>query len=465
MKAAARRTAASMSGELQLSYLPFRRPWVPDVGRRLQWLRRANRMVLLEDGFPGRLKNGRLLVHPMDGRYLLEALMDAQEDRPRRRLHAAIGRTARAVIGRAEALGEALVLRYVDTASSMADGAHHISGLPQAYYATALTRAARLLDDDAIQDAADRFFRALLVPVAEGGALYADGASLAQVPTRPRDLILNGWLSMLVSVHRYSELRDSDAARDLFAANLPTLRRLLPQYDVPELRLSRYGLTGPLQLRLEFSAPGVRVTDLRIDVPAEGVVRLPGRSGRRWTPRAEMKDVAERTDRQGTESLKLGGTTLRCTAVLSRAGHPRPNRLRFRLTSRDAVSVTTSAHIGRYDADASSTVERQWVELEARHVGKGTHAVAIDLPYGPIDLFAYPTHFTRGAGGARVNAYHGTHIVRLRELAAITGDEVFAGWADRWAAYVAEWPDRPELKGGICWTPEGDVDVAAESPI
>ena len=416
-------------------------------------------MVLLEDGFPGRLKGGRVVVHPMDGRYLLEALLDAQAERPKRRLHAAIARTARAVVGRAEPLGDALVLRYVDTASSMAGGQSHPSGLPQAYYAVALTRAARLLGDGALQVAADRFFAALLVPVADGGVLYpnGNGVALAQVPTRPRDLILNGWVSMLVSVHRYAELRDAQPARELFAANLDTLRRLLPLYDVPALRLSRYGLTGPLQLRLDVSAPGVKVTDLRVALPGEGEVRLPAREGGRWTPRADVQDVARRTARGRVETVTLREGTLRCTAVLSRAGYPEPNRLRFRVTSRSKATLTTSAHVGQYDADASSPIEREWVELDSRPIEAGTHAVEIAIPYETVDLVAYPTHFTRGLGGERVNSYHGTHIVRLRELAAITGDPELAEWAERWAGYVTEWPDLPELKGGTCWTPEGSL--------
>ena len=416
-------------------------------------------MVLLDDGFPGRLKADRVIVHPMDGRYLLEALLAEQDERPRRRLHAAIARTAHAIVGRAEPLGDALVIPYVDTASSMAGGSRHISGLPQAYYAVGLSRAAQMLGDESLQAAGDRFFRALLIPVSDGGALYPDGGgpALAQVPTRPRDLILNGWLSMLVSVHRYAQLRDSEPARELFAANLPTLRRLLPLYDVPQLRLSRYGLTGPLQLRLEMSMPGVRITDLRVALPGEGDVRLLLSDGGRWTPRIHAQDVARRSETRGRETVTIAGEVVHVTTVLTRAGYPEPNHLRMRIASRAGLRLRTSAHIGRYDPAASSTVEREWVQLRSTRVAPGSHAVEIELPYRPIELFAYPTHFTPGPDGGRVNAYHGTHIVRLRELADITGDPEFSAWAERWAGYVGEWPDRPELEGGTCWTPEGEL--------
>jgi hypothetical protein len=434
---------------------------VPDLGERLEWLCRANTMVILEDGFPARLSNGILVVHPLDGRYLLEALLETQAEIPRRRLRAAIARVAYAIVARAEPLGEALVLWYADTASSMAAGQRHTSGLLQAYYAAALTRAARLLGDEVLQTAADRFFAALLTPASEGGALYDNGdeISLAQVPMKPRDFILNGWLSMLVSVHSYAEMRGSGPARALFSANVATLRRVLPLYDVPALRLSRYSLIGPLLLRLGFSTAvdGVTVTDLRIALPEDGEIRLPLKAGGRWTARAYPEDADPVPTRRRHETLAPRARGLRCIAVLTLAGYPTPNRLRMRLDSPRSLILTTSAHIGHYDPDTSATVDRTWVELDSRSLTAGTHDLDIELPYPPIELFAYPTNFARGGPGERVNTYHGTHIVRLRQLAALSGVSEFSDWAERWAGYILEWPANPELVGATCWTPEGAI--------
>jgi hypothetical protein len=455
------RSAPRRSDGEPTPYLPFRSPFVPDTGSRLHRLRQAAHLVLLADGYPARLHEGQVVIHPLDGRYLLEALLAAQAERPRRQLHGAISRTAHAIIGRAEPLGSALVMRYADTASSMVGGRPHISGLPQAYYATALTRSARLLDDAHLQTAADRFFAALLIPVAEGGTLYRMGhdTALALVPMRPRDLVLNGWLSMLVSLDTYAELRDSGEARELLAANVRTLRRLLPLYDVPQLRLSRYGLTGPLLLRLGFSdsIQGVSVTDLRLAVPGEGEVRLPCRLGARWTPRAYPQDAEVRSTAAGKESLAPRRRGLRFVAVLSRAGYPKRNRVRFRLATPRPLTLATSVHIGRYDPMASATVDRAWIELGLHSVQAGSHELDIELPYEPIDLFAYPTNFTRGGSGQKVNTYHGTHIARLRELAQATGLPELRVWADRWMGYTREWEKQPQLAGGVCWTPEGDL--------
>ncbi len=430
--------------------------------QRLRWLTRTTRIVLLADGFPARLRDGQILIHPLDGRYLLEALMAAQADHPRRRLHAAIGRTARAIVGRSEPLGEALVMRYVDTASAMAQGRTHVSALAQSYYAAALTRASQLLGDKELQRAADRFFQALQIPVEEGGAVYRSGSDtvFALVPTRPRDFILNGWLSTLVSLHDYAELRDSDPARDLVRSSIGTLRRYLPLYDVPELHLSRYGLTGPVLLRLGFAgglAAGVRISRLRVAIPGEGEIALPSRHGGRWTARAYPEDAAAEEGKRGAEVLLPHGRGVRMVAVLSRAPYPRPNRLRFHIRVPRDMSIVVTAHVGRYDPMASATLDRSWAELRTIAVPAGSHDIDVELPYRPLGHFAYPTNFTRGGPGQKVNTYHGTHIVRLRRLAVVTSDPQFQAWADRWLRYTKQWRRHQLYADGICWTPEGTL--------
>jgi hypothetical protein len=440
-------------------YLPFAPPFVPSTGARLRWLRRQTRLVLLADGFPGRLRSGRVLVHPLDGRYLLEALLAEQAERPRRRLHLVIARTAAAVVRRAEPVGDALLMRYVDTASSMAAGQPHPSGLAQAYYAAALARAAAAVGDEDLARSADRFFNALLVPVNEGGVLYRAGPDLvpAIVPTKPRDLVLNGWLSSLVAIHAYGELRDSQPARDLIRASLRTLLRLLPAYDVPALHLSRYGLTGPILLRIGFggSPDGVRVSRLRVAIPGEGEYELPSRTGSRWVARAYPEDAAAEVDSGGRVALIPRARGLRAVAILSRAPYPRRNRLRFHVRSPREMSVTLTAHIGRYDPQTSATIDRSWVSLGSIDLRRGSRDVDFELPYEQIELFAYPTNFTRGGPGSQVNTYHGTHVLRLRQLAAISGLRELEEWADRWLAYTKRWSGHPDYADGVCWTPEG----------
>ena len=456
------RTAPALTSGVPMPYLPFVAPFVPRTGDRLRWLRDATRLVLLADGYPARLREGRVVVHPLDGRYLLEALLAEQAHRPRRRLHAAIARTSLAIIGRAKPSGDALMMEYVDTASSMVGGAPHVSALAQAYYASDLAKAAALLQDLKLQRAADRFFNALLIPVEEGGTVYKTGRDTvpALVPMRPRDLVLNGWLSSLTAVHAYGEMRDSAAARQLLRASVRSLLRLLPSYDVPDLHLSRYGLTGSLLMRIGISGgtvDGVRISRLRIAVPGEGEIGLPSRQGGRWQPRTYPDDAASTIGPSGVERLVPHARGIRLVGVLSRAPFPRPNRLRFRLRSPRPLTITVTAHIGRYDPKTSATDERSWMTLATTEVVRGSTELDIALPYEPIDLFAYPTNFTRGAPGTKTNTYHATHIVRLRQLADATGVQELRDWADRWMDYTRHWPEHPLYADGVCWSPEGHI--------
>lgn len=456
------RTAPRFGSGEPTQYLPLGARLTSATGRRLDWLTSANKIVMLPDGFPGRLRNGQLVIHPLDGRYLLDALLAEQAERPRRRLRDAIARTAAAMVGRAESLGDALVMRYVDTASSMAEGRPHISALAQAYYATSLSRAATYLGDRRLQRHADRFFAALTLPVSDGGALDVVGhdTSFALVPTRPRDLVLNGWLSTLVSLNDYAALRSSGEARDLFRSSVRTLLRLLPSYDVPDLHLSRYGLTGPLLLRIALEGPdpaSVRLMRLRVAIPGEGDIAIRSRSGGRWTARTYPEDAAARPSGPDAETLFPRGRGLRLVAVLSRAPYPRPNRLRFHVRTPEPLSIHLTAHIGRYDPLTSATVDRSWVPLATARVGSGSHDVDLEIPYEPVHLFAYPTNFTRGGPDRKLNSYHGTHIVRLRTLADVSGHVELREWADLWLRYVRLWRRHRRYADGVCWTPEGEV--------
>jgi hypothetical protein len=115
------------------------------------------------------------------------------------------------------------------------------------------------------------------------------------------------------------------------------------------------------------------------------------------------------------------------------------------------------AFIGSYAPLKSTTVGREWVDLGTTEVEAGTGEVRLRLPYEPIDLFSYPTNFARRYAGKHLNTYHGTHIVRLHQLATLTGNRALRKWERRWRAYVDEWPQVPAYESFGCWTPEGDI--------
>jgi D-glucuronyl C5-epimerase C-terminus len=438
-------------------FVPMRPPFLPAPSTELSWLVEDGELVILADGYPARLVGGAIHVHPMHGRYILTDLLRRYELAATSELRNAVRTVADAIVGRAEVAGNALLMWYEGQArSGLVDADRHLSGLPQAYYAALFARLAGAIGPE-YRRAADGFFEPLLRPVEAGGLLHtgAPGHSLAMVPMRPRDWILNGWLSMLVSAAEYARARSSAPAHDLVDANLSTLVAVLPAYDAPAHRLSRYMLPGILMMRLDVDPPGVvEISGLRTVIPDEPEaipIRLSEASG--WTPRVPPDDGRP----LGPDAFASRPAGFRMVARLSRAPYPRTNRLAFTITTLRPCRLALTAHIGEFDPEGSTTIERRWVALSETEVAAGTHDVDLPIPYEPVDLFSYPTSFARRFHGRPQNSYHGTHIVRLRQLAELTGTDSLRGWADRWRRYVDEWQTIDRYAGFGCWTPEGTI--------
>jgi hypothetical protein len=322
----------------------------------------------------------------------------------------------------------------------------HYSGLTQAYYAEALFEAYRATGDDALRSASERVFRSLLIPQQEGGVLYEweDGVAIAEVPTSPRDLILNGWLSILAAVHDYAAATGSAEAERLFSRSAATVAKLLPLYDAPVLRNSRYGLTGPVSLRLAFDGPttGIRVHDLRVDIPKEGSFSVPVDKRTRWEYWVDPD-----TARANHDGFEPKGPKVLMNVVLSRLPYPSENVVKFSIDSPRATSITLAAHVGTYDPRSAEQVHETWQSVRTVSVAAGRTDVEAALPWDLVDLIAYPTNFLKKLGGEPTNVYHAVHIQRLRSLAEWTGDSMFARWADKWEGYICDWSTMPLYAG------------------
>jgi hypothetical protein len=427
-------------------------PSLPALTPALERLRSFYRLATLPDGFPGRRENdGSITPHPIYGTYVLLDYTKQFAAHPTNELRDAIGLVAHAAVERMEAIEDGLAFYYEHAGHSISRQPNrHYSGLTQAYYAVALYRAFAATRDETLRDAAARSFRSLLVPESRGGVLYRwrGGVALAEVPTRPRDLILNGWLSILHSVREYADLSGDRTAAALLVRSARTLARLLPLYDAPELANSRYSLTGPVYVRLRFGAriDGVVISRLRVAIPHEGEFSVPvERGSSRW--QNYLTHPAQDAAATKGEPLALRRTGLRLNIVVSRLGHPEPNRITFTIVSPRAMRIRLEAYVGRYDPSTSAPVERSWESGDTVTVPAGRSRVELALPPKLVDLVAYPTNFIKEIEGHPTNVYHMIHIKRLRELHAATEVPQLAEWADRWEDYVLRWNRMPRYRG------------------
>jgi hypothetical protein len=430
--------------------------------QHLEPLREFYRLEWLPDGYPARrMDDGSLVPHPLYGVYVLRDYVLQYRRSPSPALGRALEIVADAALARMELFRGSLVFRYpraLETGRPLAD---RYSGLTQAYYAVTLYEVYQVTGDELYRDAAELCFRSLLVPQEDGGVLYRwdDEVAIAEVPARPRDLVLNGWQSALVSIHHYGRLSGSVAARRLFEESTATMARLLPLFDARRYRNSRYALTGPIDARLTISpdTSGVSLTDVRIHIPKDGTFDITPGALSRWGMHLDARDVAA-----ADGVLRPRARQIDMALVLSRVSHPRPNELRLTIEAPRKVKVELQLLAGRYDPLAASEVDRRWRHAATRTVPRGRNEIRMAIPWQVADLVAYPTNFRKVLEGRHTNVYHAIHIRRLDELHQLTGDPIFAEFADRWRGDICAWSEM-ELYDGLLvrsyWTPgESGVD-------
>lgn len=436
-------------------------PFQPPLSGRLVWLTAAVRIRPGPDGYPERWRNDRWLCHPMDGRYLIDDYVDSYDERRSSELARAVERVAMASLRRMSEFQGALVFWYEPhVAVRRAGNRRTYSGLTQAYYARSFANAARICGSRPLASAADRCFDSILIPAPSGGVLYdrPEGIAIAQVPSAPRDLVLNGWLSSLVALHEYGRLRHRADAHRLVERSAAYLVQLLPLYDVPRYRTSRYALTGVLRAELRLSPKPARTSihSASIDVPDEGRFELLLGDRGHWESHLWPSHVAgERYP------VEVRGSTVRANLVLSRVGHPARHRVDIDLEVSEATECTLYAHLGRYDPSRASAVDRTWSPIERRSLAPGRTRLTFELPSRALDLVAAPTNFGKVIGDREVNSYHPIHVRRLRQLAERLQMRELDAWAAKWAGYMSDRSRMPLYRGRAALIDGSVVDVAS----
>jgi hypothetical protein len=408
----------------------------------------------MEDGFPGRQDPTGIRLQPIYGVYVLNDYLKQYIRRPSPQLIDAISLVADACVRRMSEHQGTLVFWYEPDPNFARLYARHYSGLTQAYYAVSLHRAGQVLDTLRFQVAAAQVFDSLLVPTSLGGVHQTDarGVTVAEVPQQPHSWILNGWQSVLISVLEYARLANSAAARELFDASAETMASMLPLFDVPKWRNTRYGLSGFLYCRLRFSRPVAAVRHIAVEVPGEGVIPVERARTSRWRCYTFERDI----DAVGTPA----GRMVRMNLVLSRSSHPLPNLLRMRLQVSQPTTMTLEVQVGDYSPTSSAPVKQKWKRIASHDLASGEHLVTTELPWGDeLELIGYPTNFLKKIDGRQTNVYHPVHIQRLRQLYAATGMPSLAHWAEVWSSYVCDWSTIRMYRGLAVRDYSGVADV------
>lgn len=415
---------------------------------------------ILPDGFPGRWIGGSLIAHPIYGTYVLRAYVDRYQAEPSPGLLAGMRAFANVAIARMTPVGDALVMNNPPALGFIRSPGLRYSGLTMGYFAYRLAQIGQLTGDAAISAAAEKCFRSLLIPETDGGVLYrwGDDVALAEAPGDPADLTLNGWLSILSSLHGYFEATGTTEAKTLFNESVVTLARLLPLYDVPALHLSRYALSGPTKARLVLSdRTSVRLSDARVVIPDSGSYPLAIGGAKPWANAVASRDVKVTTNAAGVRRLLPRGRAIGLNLVLTRLTYPTPNEVSLIVETSRAVSVSLELWSGRFDPRSSSQGGQVWQRAATVRVPAGRHAVSLAVPWALADGFAPLTNWAHVIDGRRVNIYHAIHVRRLEELYGITRIPALAEYAAIWRADMCAWATVPAYAGLYVTDDDGSI--------
>ena len=366
------------------------------------------RMVWSDDGYPMR-DDG--FEHPLYPKYVLTQYLAAYERNPSELYKDAICRVAHAAVRRMEPYRDALVIWYEPNPNYKRLYDRHYSALTQSYYANILFDVGTLLDDSKLLDVAEKSFLSLLIPKEDNGVLFQSrfGPTIEEVPQTPNSYILNGWLSALQSSWEYWEKSGDSRAYNLVVDSVRTLVQILPLYDVDTLSNSRYGLTGPVRVRITSGS----INDAAVTVPEEGVFGLVSVSSPKvW------------------QNYQLDDSTI--NVVFSLASWPDENILTLEVDQASQVEVCLSQFSPTTDAYLRCS---EWVRI-----GEVTPEIPeVLIPWYVVEVAAVPTNFIKVIDGNNTNVYHAVHVRRLFQLGLDLNSSELIGWAEEWLEAACNW--------------------------
>ena len=244
------------------------------------------KLGFLHDKYPGKYVSGTLVPHPIYGVYVINDYLNSfKETGNTSNLHAAIT-VADAAISRMVLDNKMLLFFYEPDWQLTGTPYRYVSGLTQSHYLDQLSRLAQLTGEHRFTEAAELVLQSLDTTVEKGGCLTnipTYGPAIEESPDRPRDMVLNGWLTSLRNIHRYIQRSNSKKAQSLFDRNINTLKKLLPLYDAADLANSRYRLRGYIYVNIVFNELNNQIIkNALFHIPKEGEFEINGPLTSRW---------------------------------------------------------------------------------------------------------------------------------------------------------------------------------------
>jgi hypothetical protein len=290
---------------------------------------------------------------------------------------------------------------------------------------------------------AEKAYLSMRFPYEKGGVGLSDRAFLEfpnynSIP----EIILNGWLDALVHVRNYAEYSKDEEALALVQSQIEFLSVVLPYYDAPSLRLSRYSDVSPYLFSVYSD-----------NLEPEGINQEPLRIVLLHQPKVKgLKPYAYFLSSEGFRPEALKTKSIYENYIVS----TKPKRSTFRASlSRlydnvilvNAPKSNLGYYPGSYDPMASSPVQKptsEQIVVRGKPVGKRIREAytMFDLDKTSMDeTLGYPTNFLKPGNQ---NFYHMYHIITLFATAATIDDfelkQNLARWGLKWHEYTLNSP-------------------------
>jgi len=379
------------------------------------------------------LDKSKQVAHPLHGSYLILEYIN-QYARRKNRDDQSLAKAllvAKAAVAMMEERNGALCFYYEPGSGLTPFSTRFFSALTQARYLDVFVRLHKKLQDPWLLESAEKIFKALLIPVTDGGILLRNkwGVFLEEYPTEVPTYVLNGWITTVSEIFRYGYSVQNKEAIELAKESTRTLADLLPLYDMPEMFSTRYKLSGYVVNMLQFPRDA-----------AVGVERIVIHSGGETYSKSPRE-----SSRYGT--LHVTSSTadkFAFKAQMSMIAYPENCRIDIHLNSRKAALVQWSVGISQYLLHYTTPKTVGHRQIKTVDIAAGKQVISADIPWDlAIGMIGAAVPFSKKVGKKYYNAYHYIHIKGLTQLYEYFKMAKLLHWRDKWLGYTEQWPSFP----------------------
>lgn len=396
----------------------------------------------LDDGYPGKLIQGKIVPHPIYGVYVIRDYLLQYNNTGDGKYKAAAMQVADAAIGRMNLFHQSLVFWYPKKSTFNPLSKDYFSALTQAYYAEIYADLYRTTMISKYKETAEKVYSSLKIPASKGGVFHASskGPSIQELPLSPNGYILNGWLSAICSIKKYAELLEDKDADLFWRQNLQTLTALLPLYDVPSYMNSRYTLNGIATIRIVSAADKLALTDVKVNIPGDGKYKVPIAIKEFYANYIAASSINRES---GKVFLKNKQVVLQL--LLSRYSYPQKNEILLTVHSSKKTYLNFMIK-GQTYSPIKGLVAAPYKVFKKVPLKKGVNKINVEIPWSMLKTLGVPTTFKK-LNSNYYNVYHFIHLDRLLKLYQATEDQRLLSYIQKWRRYTEGWHRNPLYKG------------------